>query len=635
MVEHETPLLPVTDESTVPQEALGRLTITPKEARESVERLLKGTDLTVRSIALTSDYSDWEEEGDSRAWRERNVENYNIIEAFATYDKTFGRHHVTGILGYNQEYESENNYHGERYDLISPSLPTMGLASGDQYVDETYSDWAIRGVFYRAGYIYDNRYIVEFNGRYDGSSRFPRDNRFGFFPSASVAWRVDSERFWDRIRPVVSQLKLRASYGSLGNQLVSEYGYIAAMTAQAGGYMIGGQRPQTVSSAGLVSSSYTWEQVITRNFGIDLGLLNNRINATFDIYRRDTKDMLIKGKELPGVLGASEPRENAGDMKTNGWELSLAWSDRFMAGGKPLSFGAKFTLSDSRSQITRFDNPTGSLSDYYEGMKIGEIWGLQSDGFFKDMADVATLDESDLIPWGALEIVAGWPKYKDLDGDRRITKGDVTLDNPGDLSIIGNSSPRFRFGFTLNAEWNGIDFSAFLQGIGKRDYYPQSFLYWGFYQQPYAGGVEHIYDFYRAASDSDVDRAKHSQAYINAGLADQNLDAEFPVFQCWLADKNLGTGIADAMGLAIPQTKYMLDGSYLRVKNITVGYTLPREWTQKFGVSKLRVYGSIDNAFEWSALKKYYDPEAITAASAWGYVYPFNRQYSFGVNVVF
>ena len=256
---------------------------------------------------------------------------------------------------------------------------------------------------------------------------------------------------------------------------------------------------------------------------------------------------------------------------------------------------------------------------------------MQSDGFFRSAEEIAALDETEIIPWGALEIVEGWPKYKDLNGDHRITKG-TTVDN---LSVIGNSAPRFRFGLNLNAEWNGFDVAVFLQGIGKRDFYPQSYLYWGFYQQPYSGGQLHTFDFYRPTTDSEVEMSKHSQSYIAAGLANQNLDAKFPVLQSWLADKNLGTRIDQAMGLAIPQTGYMMNASYLRVKNITIGYTLPQEWTRKVRLSRVRVYVSGDNLFEWSGVKPFFDPESITDTSTFGYVYPFSRQYSFGLNVTF
>lgn len=579
---------------------------------------------------------DIREQGESRAYKGSTDNLYTVFEVYGTFNKLFNeRHHVTAILGFNQEYNRSDNFTADRYNIISTGLPSIALSSGAQYVNEVYKDWAIRGCFFRANYTYDNRYIFEMNGRYDGTSRFPKNKRFGFFPSGSVAWRLDSEPFFDGLKDLFSQFKLRASYGSLGNQLVSEYGYIPSMSSQLGSYIIDGELQQTVTSPDLVSSDYTWEKVQTVNGGIDLGFMRNKLTLSFDFYRRDTKGMLTMGRELPGVLGKEEPQENAANLKTRGWELSIGYQDEFRLAGKPLNWAARFVLSDSRTWITKFDNPTRNLTQYYEGQEIGEIWGLQSDGLFRSKDEIAALDETEIIPWGALEIVEGWPKYKDLDGDQRITKGSTTVDDPGDLSVIGNSAPRFRFGLNLSAEWNGFDVAVFLQGIGKRDFYPQSYLYWGFYQQPYSGGQLHTFDFYRPTSDSEVDMAKHSQSYIAAGLANQNLDAKYPVLQSWLADKNLGTSIDQAMGLAIPQTGYMLNAAYLRVKNITIGYTLPQEWVRKAKLSRVRVFVSGDNLCEWSGVKPYFDPESITDTSAFGYVYPFSRQYSFGLNVTF
>lgn len=575
---------------------------------------------------------DIREEGSSKASKGSTSEKYLVFNLYATLNKQFGKHTLTGVVGYNQEYYRYDNFTADRYDIISSSLPSIALSSGNQSVTEKYKDWAIRGVYYRANYIYDDKYIVEFDGRYDGTSRFPKNKRFGFFPSGSVAWRVDSEPFFRPLTKVVSQLKLRASYGSLGNQLVSEYGYVPSMESALGTYIIDGKLQQTVTAPGLVSPNYTWEKVRTINGGVDLGLLDNRLTLSFDIYRRDTKGMLTQGKELPGVLGTAEPKENAADMKTTGWELSVSWRDQFNLASKPFNYGARFVLSDNRSWITKFDNPDRKLNQYYVGQEIGEIWGLENDGFFKTDEEIAALDESQVIPWGALSIVEGWPKYVDQNGDHKITQG-TTVDDPGDLKKIGNSSPRFRFGFNLNAEWNGFDVSAFVQGIAKRDYYPLSYLYWSFYQQPYAGGQTSAFDFYRASDDTQAEMAKHSQSYINAGLANKNTDAQYPVFQSWLADKNLGTSSTEAKGLAIPQTKYMLNGAYLRLKNITIGYTLPSALTNKLHINKVRIYVSADNLFEISALKKYFDPEAVTNSDSFGYVYPFNRQYSFGLNV--
>lgn len=590
---------------------------------------------------------DVREQGDNRAYRSNAIENYYVFNSYMKFNQTFSNQHDLSVTaGFNQEHNRYNSFSAERLNVISASLPTIALATGDQFVNESISEWAVRGLFYRLNYIYNDKYIVEFNGRYDGSSKFPSDQRWGFFPSASVAWRVDEEGFMANLSDIFSQLKLRASIGSLGNQAIGPYDYIATMSAYQGNYLIGGSLPLEISSPPLVSGNFSWEKVITTNFGVDMAFLDNRLTASFDIYRRDTKDMLTLGKELPDVLGATEPRENAADLKTNGWELSLGYQGETMLAGKPLTFQITGILSDSRSYITRFDNPTGSITQYYEGMELGQIWGLVNDGFFENTDQIDALDQSSIIPWGALSIVPGWMKYKDLDGNGAIEKG-LTLEDTKDLTIIGNQSPRYSFGFNFGANWNGFDISGLVQGIGKRDYYPQDYLYWGFYQQPYAGGYAHLFDFYRAETETGADRDRHSQSYIDAGLADQNLDAKYPHLQSWLADRNLGERIDQAQGLAIPQTDYLLSAAYVRLKNLTIGYTLPEALTLGLGITNLRVYVSGENLAEWSELKDFFDPEAVNDAIEYnpavsqsrgvgkGYSYPFQRRYVVGVNIGF
>lgn len=576
---------------------------------------------------------DIREIGTNSAYRSATFDTYNVFNIYSTFNKKFGNHEVTALLGFNQEYNRSEWFEAQRDKVISGSLPTIALATGEDYVDESISDWAIRGAFLRLNYIFKDKYIIEFNSRYDGSSRFPRKSRFGFFPSASAAWRIDKEEFMKPIENIVNTLKLRASYGSLGNQNVSTYGYIPTMDPSQAAYLVNGELPQRVSPPQLVSDNYTWENVSTLNFGVDLGLFKNKLYATFDMYRRNTTGMLTLGKDLPDVLGASEPMENAADLQTNGWEFALNYKKDLSLRGKSAFFNARFILSDSRAWITGFDNPNKDLNQYYIGKEFGEIWGLESNGFYKNIEETQALDETQLIPWGALAIVPGWPKYVDQDGNGKIEKG-FTVDDPKDAKIIGNTSPRFRYGLNLSFEWNGFDVKAFFQGIGKKDYYPTHYLYWGFYQQPYAGGYKHLMDFYRGEADSEIEMAKHSQAYIDAGLADANLDARYPVFQSWLADVNLGKDLNSSKGLATPQTGYMLSGAYLRIKNITVGYTLPKLLTQKVNIERARIFLSGENIAEWSELSKYFDPEAVTDNGD-GYAYPFQRRYSLGINIDF
>ncbi|HTM97885.1 MAG TPA: hypothetical protein VL088_04045, partial [Pedobacter sp.] len=455
--------------------------------------------------------------------------------------------------------------------------------------------------------------------------------RWGFFPSASVAWIASAEPFFKALSSAVSTFKLRTSYGDLGNQNVGDFGYIQSLQTGTSGYLIGGNgQNQIITGAPGLSvdpNTYTWERVSTLNMGTDLALLKDKLQFTFDYFLRDTKGMLVPGQELPGVLGTSVPSQNFADLRTKGWELTVSYRDRFTVASKPFNFETKLFLADSRSKITRFKNDQNLFSNYRVGQNIGEIWGLENDGYFKNQAEINALDETGIIPWGALSIVEGWPKYKDLDGNKKIERG-LSSNNPKDLKIIGNSTDRYSVGANFNMDWNGFDLSVFFQGVLKRDFYPHHYLFWGPYQQPYANVYPWNLNYYRSAADSPEQRAKHSASYIAAGLADQNLNSAYPILQSWLADANEGKG------LDIPQTRYLLNGAYLRIKNVSVGYTLPAKITNRFKVSRLRVYVTGENLYEFSSIKKYIDPEAVNqGSSAWAY--PFQRKYAIGLNLDF
>ena len=558
--------------------------------------------------------------------------NQDVVDLYANYKKTFGDHAITLLAGYNQESYEWSPITASKTQLISASVPYIGLTTGDATVNNTsqggYYAYAIRSYFGRINYTFKDKYILEANGRYDGSSRFPSNNRWGLFPSISGAWIASKEHFMDFLKPVLSTVKFRLSYGSLGNQSVAYFGYIQTLPVSQSPYLIDGNFQTVLGSAPSLSvdpNNYTWEKVNTKNIGTDIGLLDDKILASFDYYIRNTNGMLAPSQELPAVLGTSAPQQNSADLTTKGWELSLSYRNTLTIASSPFSFNAKFILSDSKSKITKYNNALGTFSAAYrEGEEIGEIWGLTNDGQFTTKDEISKLDQTEIIPWGALDIVPGWPKYKDLDGNGKIELGPSDKDSK-DLSIIGNSSPRYRFGFNLDASWKGIDFSVFLQGIAKMDFYPHHYLFWGPYQQPYANVYPWNLDYYRAASESPADRANNSAAYNKAGLADANTNSYFPVLQSWLADNNYGSG------LDIPQTKYLLNASYLRIKNITLGYSLPHSVIDRFGIKRLRFFFSGENIFEFSAIKKYLDPESIS--DGYGWEYPYQRKYSVGLNL--
>lgn len=575
--------------------------------------------------------NDIREEGGSGsvAFRDGNVK-HDVYDLYANYTKRLGNDHEFKLLGgYNQE-EYIWAYQGASRDvLISSSLPYVSLTTGTAAITSDYTTYALRSVFGRFNYAYKGRYIVEANGRYDGSSRFPNERRWGFFPSVSAAWIASEEPFFEAISKQIPTLKFRASFGDLGNQSVSDFGYIQTLPTGRSAYLINNAFPTVISGAPQLRvdpNNYTWERVTTFNAGTDVGLFDNKIELGFDYYKRNTIGMLGPVAELPGVLGTAAPNQNVADLATQGWELSAGFRNNFSIAAKPLSLRTRFTLSDSRTRITKYKNDQLLLNNYRVGQYTGEIWGLENDGFFKTRDEINKLDQSAVVPWGALEIVEGWPKYMDQNQDGKITLGN-TQTKPGDLKMIGNSSTRYRFGLNMDMSWSNFDLSFFLQGVAKKDFYPHHYLYWGPYQQPYAGIYPWNLDFYRGVSETGTDRERHSASYIAAGLADANTTAGFPVLQAWMADNNYGAG------LDIPQTKYMLNGAYLRVKNLTFGYTLPATLTKRYKISRFRIFVTGENLFEFSEIKKYFDPEAI--ADGYGWAYPFQRKYAAGINLNF
>ncbi|MFT3749879.1 MAG: SusC/RagA family TonB-linked outer membrane protein [Agriterribacter sp.] len=426
---------------------------------------------------------DIREEGGSGSVSATNgIVKHDVYDLFATYNKTIANDHSFKILaGYNQEEYVWSYEQVSRDRLISSSLPYIFLTTGENpLLDADYSTYALQSVFGRLNYTFKNRYIIEGNGRYDGSSRFPRQRRWGFFPSVSAAWIASEENFFKSLQDKISSLKFRISYGDLGNQSVSNFGYIQTLPTGISSYLINNAMPTIITGAPPLSvdpDTYTWEKVTTFNIGTDIGLFSNKVQAGFDYFVRKTIGMLGPVQELPGVLGTSAPTQNVADLSTKGWELTVGYRDNFDIASKPFSFGVKVFVSDSKSKITKYRNDQLLLSSYRAGQEIGEIWGLENDGYFSSQEEIDALDESAIVPWGALDIVPGWPKYIDQNKDGLIEKGNTVTD-PKDLKIIGNTSPRYRFGVNLDFDWNNFDLSVFLQGVGKQDFYPRHYLFW-------------------------------------------------------------------------------------------------------------------------------------------------------------
>ncbi|SMC94321.1 TonB-linked outer membrane protein, SusC/RagA family [Pedobacter africanus] len=566
--------------------------------------ILNGGDFRVPYNSGPNTATQYQGPGTSYIRADNSETRNNITNLYADYHQTFNKHYVQALAGYNQEYRYDQVSWVSKAGLISSSLPSLNLATGAVTTGETIKDWAVRGWFYRLNYIYADKYIVEFNGRYDGTSKFPRRDRWGFFPSASAAWVVSNENFMKSVKDGIrlDLLKFRGSYGSLGNQDVDAYYYIANMKSSQIGQILNGGRPQAVYPPDPVSPSLTWEKVSTANFGVDMSWFNNKLDINFDKYTRYTDGMLTKGKTLPGVFGVDEPRLNAADLKTKGWELRVGWKDAINIAKSPFSYGIGINVADSRSFITRFDNPNKNLTDYYVGQEIGEIWGLETEGFFQSEAELTSHANQQFFvsddAGGTFGV--GDLKWKDQNGDGFINRGKYTADDHGDLIRIGNSSPRYTFGVDLNLAWKGFDVRSFFMGIGKQDFYPRNnnVYFWSVFAQPWTNPTVQTMDKW----------------------SPENPNAYFPRLKSYIAE--------DVSELGYPQTRYLQNFAYMRLKNLTIGYTLPQAILRKLQVNRLRVYFSGENIFDKSGVKFNLDPEALS-----GNVYPFQKTFSFGLNV--
>lgn len=554
-------------------------------------------------------------------------QNLYTANAFANYKNDWNGHNLEITAGFNYETRRHRDLKAKREDLLTKELSDFNLAVGEvSELTGGRDERATAGIFYRAAYNYKGRYLFEVDGRYDGSSKFPRGDRFGFFPSFSLGYRISEEKFFEPLRNVVDNLKLRASYGTLGNQDVGSYDYIQSINTQK---VMGNYTFDKVSGADYayadnpVSGALTWEKVIHKNVGLDLSMLSSRLNLSFDAYIRDVKGILTQGKSLPSIYGAAEPMVNANDIRTKGWELTFGWRDSFKIAGRPFHYSLSATLADYKAKYTKVDNPSGILSDPYVGKEVGEIWGYRVAGLFKTTAEAQeyaskiNLTEvcydyfrSDAGVYGR-GIQAGDMKFLDLNGDNVVNGGAGTLDNPGDRVKIGNSNPRYTYGLNLAFEWLGFDVSAFFQGVGHQDLYPanDNIKFWGPYVRPFASFIP--------------------RNFMSNVWSENNTDAYFPRARAYSARDSKHS-------LRNVNDRYMQNLAYCRLKNFTLGYSLPEQWISKAGLSKCRIYFSGENLFYWTKLHNdFIDPEQATTSSGNSDVYPWYKTFAFGINLTF
>ena len=558
------------------------------------------------AAAWSGDYA----AGKSYVGEAMSKNNYYNGRFFTEYNMTLNdKHEFKFLAGLDMESNIYTNLSASQADLVTPLVPTLNNAT-NKVVGRGFSNthWSTMGVFGRINYAYDSRYLAEFSIRRDGSSRFIGDKTWGTFPSIALGWNIANEQFFKPLNKTVNTLKLRLTYGSLGNTNIEQlYPWFLRqpINSNSSAWLVNGERVNTSGVPGLVSPFLTWERVQSWNIGLDFGLFNNKLQGTFDYFVRTTKNMVGPAPVKPSILGAAQPKENNSDMRSNGWDLEVRWRDRV----GQVNYGIKLVLSDDYQTITNFYNPNRLLSQWCAGKRMGDIYGYKVEGIAQTDQQMNEWLANNKPSWGS-DWAAGDVMYKDLNGDKKVNSGKSTYDDMGDLTKIGNSLPRYRFGITLDANWKGFDFLIFMQGVGKRDFWDAS---------PYSVGAntglwqsaafkDHL-DYWRPATDT------------NFG---PNPNAFYPRPLFGAGSKNFQTS-----------DRYLQNAAYMRIKNIQIGYTLPMSIASKIGANRIRFYFSAENLATFTKMNKIFDPEATGGDWGPGKIYPLQRTVSFGLNLNF
>lgn len=562
--------------------------------------------------------------------------SYLATNIYGEYEHTLeGVHYIKGMLGFNYEQSVYNSIFTRRNGLIFEDVKNINLTNGSGItVSGNHEKWRIAGGFFRFNYAFKDRYLLEFNGRLDGSTKFPVDQQWGFFPSVSAGWRLSEELFWN-LHHIFSDVKIRGSYGSLGNGNIASYSFQELFNISTMGRLIQGSLQQKTSIPAVLPDGLTWETSTTSNIGLDFGILNGRLRFAGDAYVRKTKDMFAVGIDLPATFGATAPKGNYADMTTRGWEFTLSWRDDLSLGNKPFHYDVKVTLSDYVSKIDKYTNPEMELGNYYdarvnyyEGMTLGEIWGYETEGFFTSREDIENHASQKLyFASNSGTWLPGDIKFKDLNGDGVIDYGTNKVHDSGDRKIIGNTTPRYSYSLNLGAGWSNIFFSAFFHGIGQQDWWPgtDNALFWGQYNRPY----------------NNI-----PSSMIGNIWSEDNPDAYFPRYRGYVA-------LQSTRELSVTQTKYLQNVAFVRLKNLQVGYNLPQQLISSAKMKNARIYLSAENLWAWSPMYKItnnidvgniygQDRESASAVGGSGiangsqaYNYPILKSVSFGLSVTF
>lgn len=529
---------------------------------------------------------------------------YRNFTGYFQYSKLLGSKHEVDIMaGASHEETDFDWFNAQRINFVDDEVWALGLGSTDNMSNDGGGNhWAIRSVFSRVGYTFNNKYLLEANLRYDGSSRFQPDTRWGLFPGVSAGWRMSEEDFIRNLG-FFDNLKLRLSYGETGNQeVVGLYDYYQLINIGRNWpdpygypYPFGeGGRDQSAYLAGMVSRNRTWETVATTNVGLDATLLSSHLDFSFDYFIKRNIDMLIP-VTYPSMLGANPPYSNAGELRTQGFETSLTWKDQV----GDVRYSARVILSDAKNKIIDYgggDTYQLGLNQVREGYPMNTYFAYEFDGIIRTQEELNAYKQLVGVPE---DIGIGDARFKDRNGDGKISLYGDTPGQDGDVVNAGNTSPRYTYGINLDVKWKNFDLGIFLQGVGKRTLFRE-----GEYAMPWSDWWRQPPLFY----------------YGNTWNEDRQ-NAPYPR----ISHGNIRYWNYQA------STMQAVDASYVRLKNLQIGYSLPENLISKISVTRARIYFSGFDLWEKHNVKGGWDPESSTT----GFNYPFQRLYSFGVDITF
>lgn len=550
--------------------------------------------------------------------RVMNTNKYITPNIYTNYKFEVGNNNFDVTAGFQQEENQFSRIYSSAADLISFDRPGINLSTGTKSTNEERTHWATRGFFARLNYNFSQKYLLEVNGRYDGSSRFASDSRWGFFPSVSAAYNISEESFFKENVGFVNQLKIRGSYGSLGNQAgAGLYAYsenmgiiVPGANGAGGRYYFQNGRESYINPPGAFNPFITWEKVQSANLGIDFAALESRLSGSIDIYQRNTKDMMGPSKDIADLYGTTAPLSNNADLRTRGWELNIKWRDQINDDWK---YNVGIMVTDYKSIVTKYENSTkfNPSGAWYEGKAAGEIWGYSASQLIRTQAEADVYNQLDRSFISARDWIPGDVMYMDTNNDGKINNGNNRLGEMGDMQIIGNTTARYAFSFSGGLSWKNLSMNMLWQGVAKRDFMPGSgdAYFWG------SGALAQVTVF------------KEHLDYFSA----DNMDAYYPNPYA----SPVGAINSYVNKTQLPSSRYLQNAAYLRLKNLTVNYTLPATLIQRWGIDRVNVFFSGENLLTFSPLTKMFDPETIVGGSGTGKIYPLSKVYSFGLNFNF